>query len=60
MMIIGLVIIPVVRSVNRQKDKVLSLFCEISDTSIRILISRCEKFLNKLEAENNENDELES
>lgn len=35
--IIFVVLYPVVRSVNKQKDKVLSLFCEIDDGRIRRL-----------------------
>lgn len=42
------ILMPVVTSVNKQKDKVLSLFCEIDDSSIRILSQRCEKFISKL------------
>ena len=43
-----LVLIPVVHTVNQQKDKVLSLFCEIDNSVIRILSARCEKFINSL------------
>lgn len=46
--IVVLILIPVVTSVNRQKDKVLSLFCDIDDSSIRVLAVRCEKFINKI------------
>lgn len=42
------VLIPVVHSVNLQKDRVLTLFCEIDNTAIRYLASRCEKFVNGL------------
>jgi hypothetical protein len=59
LVIILLTLIPVVTSVNKQKDKVLSLFCEIDDPSIRILNVRCEKFITKLYSENND-DEIES
>jgi len=55
-----MVILPVVASVNRQKDKVLSLFCEIDDSNIRRLIQKCESFLNKLQSEDNNNDDMES
>jgi len=54
-----LVLIPVVHSVNQQKDKVLSLFCEIDNSVIRILSARCEKFINSLQAEEG-NDEIDS
>lgn len=54
-----LVLIPVVHSVNQQKDKVLALFCEIDNPVIRILATRCEKFINGLQAEEG-NDEIES
>ena len=43
-----IVLIPVVHTVNQQKDKVLSLFCEIDNSVIRILASRCEKFINNM------------
>ena len=32
-----LILIPVVSSVNKQKDKVLSLFCEIDNSAIKTL-----------------------
>lgn len=52
------ILLPVVTSVNKQKDKVLSLFCEIDDSSIRILSQRCEKFISKLQSsEENANDD---
>jgi hypothetical protein len=54
-----LVLIPVVHSVNQQKDKVLSLFCEIDNSVIRILGAKCEKFINSLQAEEG-NDEIDS
>jgi hypothetical protein len=54
-----LVLIPVVHSVNQQKDKVLSLFCEIDNSVIRLLAARCEKFINSLQAEEG-NDEIDS
>ena len=43
-----LILIPVVHSVNQQKDRVLSLFCEIDNAAIRILAARCEKFINSI------------
>jgi len=54
-----LVLIPVVHSVNQQKDKVLQLFCEIDNSVIRLLSARCEKFINGLQAEEG-NDEIDS
>jgi|LauGreDrversion4_2_1035121.scaffolds.fasta_scaffold230816_1 hypothetical protein len=54
-----IVLIPVVHSVNQQKDKVLSLFCEIDNSVIRLLAARCEKFINGLQAEEG-NDDIES
>jgi hypothetical protein len=54
-----LVLIPVVHSVNQQKDKVLSLFCEIDNSVIRLLANRCEKFINGIQAEEG-NDDIES
>ena len=54
-----LILIPVVHSVNQQKDKVLSLFCEIDNSCIRVLSLRCERFMNNLQAEEG-NDEIDS
>jgi hypothetical protein len=54
-----IVLIPVVYSVNQQKDKVLSLFCEIDNQCIRALSGRCERFMNNLNAEEG-NDDIES
>jgi hypothetical protein len=53
------ILIPVVQSVNSKKDKVLSLFCEIDNSWVRILSLRCERFINNLTAEEG-NDEIES
>jgi hypothetical protein len=39
------VLIPVVQSVNQHKSKVLSLFCDIEDSTVRRLSQRCEKFI---------------
>ena len=52
-------LIPVVHSVNKQKDKVLSLFCEIDNNCIRILSLRCERFISNLQAEEG-NDDIDS
>lgn len=57
--IIVVVLVPVVTSVNRQKDKVLSLFCDIDDSTISKLSLRCEKFINKIQTEDN-NEEMDS
>jgi len=54
-----LILIPVVHSVNQQKDRVLSLFCEIDNSAIRVLATRCEKFINSLQQEEG-NDEIDS
>jgi hypothetical protein len=54
-----LILIPVVHTVNQQKDKVLSLFCEIDNAAIRILANRCEKFINSIQQEEG-NDEIDS
>ena len=48
LVIVVVALIPVVASVNRQKDKVLSLFCEIEDSRIRKMSGRCEKFIGKI------------
>ena len=58
--ILVLVLIPVVASVNHQKDKVLSLFCDIDDSTITRLSLRCEKFLNKLDTQDNNEGDMES
>ena len=50
------ILIPVVASVNKHKSKVLSLFCDIEDSTVRRLSQRCEKFLNKLQSEENSDD----
>ena len=54
-----LILFPVVHSVNQQKDKVLSLFCEIDNGAIRILALRCERFINNIQAEEG-NDDIDS
>lgn len=54
-----LILIPVVHSVNQQKDKVLSLFCEIDNNCIRVLSLRCERFMNNMQTEEG-NDEIDS
>jgi hypothetical protein len=50
------VLIPVVQSVNKHKSKVLSLFCDIEDSTVRRLSQRCEKFITKLQSEDNQED----
>lgn len=54
-----IVLIPVVHSVNQQKDKVLSLFCEIDNAVIRVLVLKCERFINGLQTEEG-NEDLDS
>jgi hypothetical protein len=54
-----IVLIPVVASVNHQKDRVLSLFCEIENGVLRILAAKCEKFINQIQREEG-SDEIES
>ena len=46
-------LVPVVSTVNRHKNKVLMLFCEIEDSAIRRLAEKCERFMLKMAAENN-------
>jgi len=53
------ILIPVVHSVNKQKDKVLSLFCEIDNSCIKVLSLRCERFITNLSAEEG-NDDIDS
>ncbi len=53
------ILIPVVSNVNQHKSKVLSLFCDIEDSSLSRLALRCEKFLTKLQSEENA-DEVDS
>ena len=52
------VLIPVVASVNEHKSKVLSLFCDIEDSTVRRLSERCERFVSKMQSE--ESEEVES
>jgi hypothetical protein len=52
-------LIPVVHSVNQQKDRVLALFCEIDNSAIRVLAARCEKFITSIQQEEG-NDEVDS
>lgn len=54
-----MILVPVVGSVNRQKDRVLSLFCEIDNGVLKVLAARCEKFINGIQAEEGA-DEIES
>ncbi len=54
-----IVLYPVVSSVNRQKDKVLSLFCDIDNINVRMLAQRCERFINQIQAQDN-NEDIES
>ena len=44
-LVVFLVTIPVVGSVNKQKDKVLSLFCEIDQRRIKLLAAKCENYV---------------
>lgn len=53
------ILIPVVNSVNKQKDRVLSLFCEIDNGVLKVLAFRCDKFISSLLAEEGA-DEIES
>jgi hypothetical protein len=39
---------------------VLSLFCDIDDFNIRRLSLRCEKFINKLQTDDSNNDDMDS
>lgn len=55
------ILVPVVASVNEHKSKVLSLFCEIEDSTVRKLAFRCDRFLNRLQSEdNNQEDDVDS
>ena len=49
LLLLIIILVPVVTSVNKQKDKVLSLFCEIDDSTIRQLSVKCEKFILKIQ-----------
>ena len=53
------VLVPVVSNVNQQKDRVLSLFCEIDNSVLRLLAVRCERFMNSLQSEEG-NDDIDS
>jgi hypothetical protein len=50
------ILVPVVASVNEHKSKVLMLFCELEDTAIRKLSFKCDRFLHKLQSEENAED----
>jgi hypothetical protein len=56
LLVIYIFTIPVINSVNRQKDKVLSLFCEIDQKVVKHLHFRCERFLSKVENEDGDGD----
>jgi|LauGreDrversion4_2_1035121.scaffolds.fasta_scaffold73211_4 hypothetical protein len=45
-------LVPVVRTVAKHKNKVLMLFCEIEDGAVRRLADKCERFMQKMAAEN--------
>ena len=54
-----IILIPVIYSVNQQKDRVLTLFCEIDNGCIRILNNRCERFIQNINTEEG-NEDIES
>ena len=54
-----IILFPVVKTVNKQKDLVLLLFCDIDNGATRVLASKCEKFLMSLNDEEG-NDEADS
>ena len=47
-----------VASVNEHKSKVLFLFCDIEDSTVKRLSERCERFVSKMQSE--ESKEVES
>jgi hypothetical protein len=49
--LLTMALVPVVNTVNRHKNQVLSLFCEIEDSSVRRLADKCDRFIQKLQAE---------
>lgn len=51
LLLLLLALIPVVSTVNRHKNKVLKLFCEIDDSSVRKLSERCDLFIQMMAAE---------
>ena len=51
-------LIPVVTIVNATKKKYLEIFMEMDNNNIRKLVNKCEKFMNMLQDEGNE--EIES
>lgn len=55
--VLGVGLVPVVRTVNRHKNKVLMLFCEIEDSAVRRLAEKCERFMLKMAAENSGSDQ---
>lgn len=54
-----LILMPVVRTVNKQKDLVLLLFCDIDNGATKILATKCERFLTNLNTEEG-NDDIDS
>lgn len=54
------ILVPVVADVNKHKSKVLALFCDIEDSTVRQLAFRCDRFLNRLQSEETNGDDVES
>jgi hypothetical protein len=54
------ILFPAVNSVNKSKDKVLTLFIEIPNALITELASRCEVFLQSFYTDDNQDDEVKS
>ena len=51
-----IILFPVVRTVNKQKDLVLLLFCDIDNVATKVLAAKCEKFLMSINDEEEGND----
>ena len=51
-----MILIPVIQNVNEQKDKVLSLFCEIDNSVLKVLALRTEIFISSLSREEGSDD----
>lgn len=50
------ILVPVVSSVNESRSKVLSLFCEIEDSAVQKLAFKCDRFLMKVQSEDDADD----
>ena len=57
--IVAIILVPVIQHINRQKDDVLDLFCEIQFKQVHKFAKKCEHFMNVIEADE-KNKEVDS